>query len=120
MQLREYQTRIINELRSLMSQGNKSVVLQLPTGAGKTVLAGEIVSKALDKSKRVFFIVHRKELLDQSAETFRRFGLPYGRVESGKRVVNSFDLQVCSIGTLVNRLDELKKPDMIILDECHH
>ena len=45
MQLREYQTEAIDNLRTSLQQGSKSPLLVMPTGAGKTVLASEIIKK---------------------------------------------------------------------------
>ena len=49
MQLRDYQTKAISDLRSSFKQGNKSPLLVMPTGSGKTVVFAEI-SKALQSN----------------------------------------------------------------------
>ena len=67
MQLRDYQTKAISDLRSSFKQGNKSPLLVMPTGSGKTVVFAEI-SKALESNKKnVLILVHRKELVDQAS-----------------------------------------------------
>ena len=68
MQLRDYQTKAISDLRSSFKQGNKSPLLVMPTGSGKTVVFAEI-SKALESNKKnVLILVHRKELVDQASD----------------------------------------------------
>jgi type I site-specific restriction endonuclease len=60
--LRPHQERAIVELRRSLTSGHKRPMLQMPTGAGKTLTSAHIVAGALDKSKRVAFCVPRKAL----------------------------------------------------------
>jgi superfamily II DNA or RNA helicase len=57
MELRSYQYRAIDDLRKSLLAGNRRVVIQSPTGSGKTVIAAAIVNMARDKGKRVIFAV---------------------------------------------------------------
>jgi DNA repair protein RadD len=45
-------------------------MLQLPTGAGKTRIAAEIIKRAVDKRKRVAFTVPAISLIDQTVAAF--------------------------------------------------
>lgn len=122
MELRDYQVRCIERVRESMRR-HRSVALVLPTGAGKTVTAGSMVSTAVAKGNRVWFICHRQELLDQTAGTFEEMGLRYSFIAAGRPYVRSAPVQVCSIDTLKNRVENERRhptPALAIWDECHH
>src|SRR5699024_2954174 len=54
------------------------------------------------------FVVHRRELVDQIKETFRKSGVNLDLVEFGM------------VQTVTRRLDKTLRPDLIITDESHH
>ena len=100
------------------------MLLHLPTGSGKTVIAALLVEKLLPRvSGRVLFIAHRKELLDQTAATLKR-QIPGLRlsIEQGRRTAD-LDAQViiASIQSLVHRKEAYAADrfSVIICDECH-
>ena len=49
----------------------QSVMVQMPTGTGKTILLAEVVKREKGKVKNpfVWIVVHRRELLEQIRET---------------------------------------------------
>jgi superfamily II DNA or RNA helicase len=49
-------------------------MLQLPTGAGKTVIAANIIRRARAKGKRVAFTVSALSLIDQTVAAFEAEG----------------------------------------------
>ena len=120
IQLRPYQQKAILDIRSEYQRGTRSVVHVLPTGGGKTALASAITSSAVARGSSVWFVVHREELLEQTSAEFSRWGIEHGIVMSGKPASPFASVQVCSIMTLIRRLDKLPAPDLIILDEAHH
>ena len=69
MYLRSYQEDSINNTRRLFKQGYKRVLTVLPCGAGKTVEFAYMCSR---HKGYVWFLVHRRELIDQAKETFIR------------------------------------------------
>ena len=120
MQLRDYQTKAISDLRSSFKQGNKSPLLVMPTGSGKTVVFAEI-SKALESNKKnVLILVHRKELVDQASDKLEYVDVYHGIIASGYKGQEN-NIQVASVQTLVRRLETIEyKPDYLIIDEAHH
>ena len=120
MQLRDYQTKAISDLRTSFKQGNKSPLLVMPTGSGKTVVFAEI-SKALESNKKnVLILVHRKELVDQASNKLNLAEVDHGIIASGYEGKKN-NIQVASVQTLVRRLKNIEyKPDYIIVDEAHH
>lgn len=119
MNLRDYQTDAIDKLRDSLRQGKTRPVVQMPTGAGKTIVAANIVRMALDKGKRVLFCVPAISLIDQSAEKFERNGIDHiGVIQAQhERTDRSAPVQVCSIQTLARR--DIPAADLVIIDECH-
>lgn len=117
--LRDYQEALTESARKAMRE-HRNVLLQAPTGSGKTVIASHMMGRAAEKDYRSFFICHRRELLDQTAETFRRFGIPFGIIAAGYKPDDEPVVQICSIDTLKNRLDKVAAPHFCIWDEAHH
>lgn len=75
---------------------------------------------ASDRGLTVWFAVHRRELVSQTSETFRDAGLNHGIIAAGSVFIPRMKVYVVMIGSVARRLDSLKKPDIIIWDECHH
>ncbi len=120
MQLRDYQTKAISDLRSSFKQGNKSPLLVMPTGSGKTVVFAQI-SKTLELNKKnVLILVHRKELVDQASNKLEYVDVFHGIISAGYKA-KTHNIQVASVQTLVRRLESINyKPDYLIIDEAHH
>lgn len=118
--LRPYQSEIIDATRAHFVAGRRRVLVQLPTGGGKTALASRMLHGAADKGKRVWFCVHRRELIRQVSQAFQRDGLAHSIVAADQPMNYAAQAQICSIQTLVKRADKLPPPDVIVWDECHH
>lgn len=103
-----------------MKEGIRSVLIQSPTGSGKTALTANMLHAAAKKGMRSWFVVHRKELIDQSARAFKLEGLQYGLIASGYAQNRSANVQIAGIGTLIRRMYRYHKPNLIVWDECHH
>jgi len=112
---------------------DRSVLLQMPTGTGKTHLFVSILSDlrryifreetTVRKPIRSLVLVHHEELLDQVNNTLdRQYGLGCGIIHSGERMHKEKLIQIASVQTMSRRLDVLKDLafDFIIVDEAHH
>lgn len=120
MHLRPYQDDILNETRQVMGKGIKAVLIQSATGSGKTLLTGFMLKTSSERGLGSFFIVHRRELVKQSIETFNKVGLPHGIIAQGFPENPRALVQIASIQTLVKRMHLLRKPKLLVWDECHH
>lgn len=118
--LRPYQEELIVGARQHFRAGRKRVLLQLATGGGKTAICARMLHNAASRNKRVWFCVHRRELVKQVSAALTKEGVEHGLVTSDGRMNLDAPAQVCSIPTLINRLDRLPPPDLIGWDECHH
>lgn len=107
-ELRDYQTEIIEKISKSMRAGHKRIIVQSPPRTGKTVVMAEIAHQTTLKGNRVMFLIHRKEVLEQAIDTFK------------KQEVNANLLQAGMVQTLSRRVDKLKEPNLILIDEAHH
>lgn len=114
----DYQQRAVDEVREAL-RSHRRVLLQLPTGGGKTAVATHIARETTARGKRIAFLCHRVELVEQTSATWRKYGLPHGFVIAG-RPSSVEPATVCSIDTLKRRLLTTPEPDVAIWDECHH
>ena len=64
--LRNYQEDIINRSRAAFTQGYKRILVTLPCGAGKTVCFSYMAHEHVKRGGRVWFLVHRRELVNQA------------------------------------------------------
>lgn len=117
--LRPHQVDAITMLKRSMLAGNRRIVVQLPTGAGKTRTAAEIVNGALAKGNRVCFTVPAITLIDQTVEAFEAEGIyDIGVIQaSHPRTHYGMPVQVASVQTLARR--SMPDTDIVIVDECH-
>jgi len=119
LKLRDYQDHSLQLLRQAFSQGNKKVVLQLATGAGKTEIACQIILNALSKNKRVVFTVNKIVLCEQASERLDKYEVPHGIYQAQNERWNpEHPCQVASVQTL-HRRKTLEDIDICIVDECH-
>lgn len=103
-----------------MSEGTQSLVLQAPTGAGKTLLTAHMIGTAASKGFGAWFVCHRRELIKQSIRTFSQVGVKFGVCAAGWMEANRQPVQIASIQTLANRFNRLLRPKLIVWDEAHH
>ncbi len=117
MQLRDYQMELSCDVLASFENIARSIVAVLPTGGGKTPILSYI---ATHHSGYIWIIAHRQELITQASGMLRRFGLPHGIVKAGFPSDPDQRIQVASIQTLARRHHKLPKPEIIVIDECHH
>jgi len=107
-QLHEYQRTLVDRVRQAYIEGFTSPCVVAPCGAGKSIMISEIARMTTNQGRRVLFLVHRKELIDQIRGTFLKNQVNMNLVDFGM------------VQTVVRRLDHIPKPALIITDESHH
>lgn len=92
----------------------KSIMVQMPTGTGKTHLLAAVIYDWLkgERGKSVWIVAHRRELVEQIEETVARYGM---KPKNGV-------VKVMSIQWLSRHWEDVKdeKPGLIVIDEAHH
>lgn len=66
------------------------------------------------------FLVHREELIEQTAAKFEAFGIPFGIVAAGYRENLNYPIQIGSVFSVTRRLHRLPNFSLLIPDEAHH
>jgi superfamily II DNA or RNA helicase len=117
-QLRPRQAQAITDLREAYRAGYRAPILVAPTGFGKTDTAVPIVRSAVARGRRVGFLAHLKEILDDTSDRLLEAGIGYGSIRSGRSADYSQSVQMISVQTAAKR-DRLPPLDMLIVDECH-
>ena len=75
MPLRPYQNDLVENVRKAWKKGYKAPCIVLGCGGGKSCIVAEIAKRTTENGKRVLFLVHRKELVEQITDTFQKWGV---------------------------------------------
>ena len=116
IQLYDYQKDMVQRIEEAFKT-RQSVMVQMPTGTGKTILLAEVVKSEKLKGKNpcVWIVVHRRELVEQIEETLAK------QLDSSLFTLPSSLIKVFSIQWLSKHYHELEEsPSLIIIDEAHH
>jgi len=124
--LRPYQTKCIEDIRNEFTKGNKHLIIQAPTGSGKTVIFSSLAKSVSEKGNKVLILTDRAELLTQAGGSIKRTGLNSFYIMAGCKVVsNAFNSYIAMSQTLRRRVNDkywiefLEHIDLLIIDECH-
>lgn len=101
-------------------EGRRAPLLVAPTGAGKTVMFSYVAATSSARSKRVWILVHRVELLRQTSMKLEEAGVHHGLINPNYTPNYMASVQVASVQTLTRRMQHLPPPDLIVIDEAHH
>lgn len=107
-QLYDYQQELVNDARQAYKDGYTSPCIVLGCGGGKSVIIAEIIKTSTERKKKVLFIVHRRELINQIGNTLRQHGVNMDYVKLGM------------VQTISRNLEKMERPDLIVIDENHH
>lgn len=108
--LRDYQIDICSRVSEAFEH-HRSVMVQMPTGTGKTVVLAELVKRLKMKNEglKILIVAHRRELVEQIKATIKRMKM------------DSRNITIESIQTISRRIDALDFiPSLVVIDEAHH
>lgn len=119
VELRDYQDAARQQIYAAFGEGHRRVVCKMPTGSGKTALAGSMIHLELRMGNRVAFVVPFLSLIDQTVERFREYGINDIGVIQGDHPLRNpgAKVQICSAQTLIRR--SFPRVDTVIVDEAH-
>lgn len=109
MYLRDYQEHLLDQTWYAFKK-NKRVLSVLPCGGGKTIMFAYMCQKHIEKKLggHVWFLVHRRELIEQTIQTFYKNHISMDHVFIGM------------VQTVSKHLNEYEAPTLIVFDEAHH
>ena len=114
-ELRDYQVDMLERLEKAWKR-NRSVMVQMPTGTGKTHLMAAAIRREKGRvnsekfaTARILVVAHRWELIEQISRTLDSFGIEHGLIVSGREIDETKQVQVASIQTLARR-EQLSSP----------
>ena len=121
--LRDYQEKIVQTYLDAVGQHTQSGgVLQVYTGAGKTICALKIIASL---QKKTMILVHKEFLMNQWIERIAEF-LPtakVGKIQGQKCDIDNKDIVIAMIQTMYNRTfppEVYSQFGLTIVDEVHH
>ena len=132
--LRDYQKEICAKVNEAFAV-HRSVMMQMPTGTGKTVVLASLVRQFVDsdgcvsmsgaedeRGCSVLIVAHRIELVEQTGAFLRRFGIDHGVIAGGQWPAALQRVMVASIQTLSRCTDRHRRlaPSLVVIDEAHH
>ena len=133
--LRDYQIEICKRVREAFAR-HRSVMVQMPTGTGKTVVLASFLNEELRMkseewasaakaneewaSAKVLIVAHRRELIEQIKETIKKMVAPHTAPPSPRG-----GIVVESIQTISRRIGNPSSGgwggfSLVIVDEAHH
>ena len=128
--LRDYQIDLLARVEAALGANTKArVIMQLPTGGGKTVIAGELLKRRLGRERKAVWLTHRKELAAQTFGMLRDAGVLTQDRPSwpGKAApARNGGAVILMAQTVGNRAKDPKvwgrysADDLMVIDETHH
>ena len=129
MEVRPYQFQAVEDARKSILAGHRRIIIQGCCGSGKTIIAAMMVQSALQKQKKVIFLVHYRQLAYQAMKRFADFGMAndVGLIMADEEMHLSRSVQVISVQTYGKRLDLgaypvnswFREADLVFYDEAH-
>mgnify|MGYP002620981915 FL=1 len=128
--LRGYQQKVLERLNE-MWQENRSVMVQMPTGTGKTHLMAAAIKQFLDKTvdEGVLVVAHRRELIEQISEKLKEYEILHKVIEKDSTgITGKTRVAVTSIQKLSRPMSDGRSkmedvpfsPSLVVVDEAHH
>lgn len=114
-----HQQKGIEQIFHAFDSGVRSVCFQLATGGGKSRIIRRVTERYHDEKRVVYLVTHRKSLVRQLADELYAADIPYSLVTADAPLLGQ-RIQVCMLFSLVNRFEQLREPELIIIDEAHH
>ena len=129
-ELRYYQQQLLEQAEAGLIPGKARVMLQLPTGGGKTHIAGELLRRWLHNGRKAVWLTHRTELADQTCGMLADAGVSAISLktwESGNdapSVPNGVVILMAqTVGRRTSRMQiwgKYRSDDLLVIDEAHH
>lgn len=118
--LRDYQQELLQKIFAAWSAGDRRLLMQLPTGGGKTLVLASVAQLFTQRGEGVLILAHREELLLQAKEKLEAVtGQPAGLIKAGYPVAPERLIQIASVQSLIRR-QSFPHAVLVVVDEAHH
>ncbi len=130
IELRDYQNDLLARVQSELQSDKARVMMQLPTGGGKTVIAAHLLKNWLTPGRNSVWLTHRKELVNQTQKMLSDAGIA---VYPGDRWVPGTPAPMINGGVIILMAQTVSRriakagvwrnydlDDLMIIDEAHH
>lgn len=115
--LRPYQREVVDKIKERFQAKAPRLCLSLATGAGKTFTFAAL---SQEMGGKTLILVHRDELLEQTAETFNALGEIVYKIKGGQKKIDlNTRVSVAMVQTINKRPVDYGVFDLVIVDECH-
>ena len=127
--LRDYQQELLDRAMDSLIPSGARFMLQLPTGGGKTHIAGALLRRWLRDGRKAAWLTHRTELAEQSRRMLTDAGVsavnPTWRPGSDAPFIanGTVILMAQTVGRRTNRMHiwgQYQSSDLLLIDEAHH
>ena len=128
--LRPYQRELLRKVLAALEITDRPIMMQLPTGGGKTVIAAHLLRDYLTGRRKAVWLTHRKELASQTERMLTEAGIlattdarwvPGERAPSIANSVVILMAQTVGLRTKAAGVwSSYYKNDLLIIDEAHH
>ena len=129
-ELRDYQQALLEQAETALQPPDARVMLQLPTGGGKTHIAGALLRRWLRNGRKAVWLTHRTELADQTCGMLADAGVSaislktWQSGDDAPSVPNGVVILMAqTVGRRTNRMqiwDKYNSGDLLVIDEAHH
>ena len=130
VELHQYQKDLLQKAERALAVQDARVMLQLPTGGGKTRIAAALLAGWMRSGGKAAWLTHRRELSDQTCQVLDESGVLavsrpewdfYDRAPGWKGWVVILMTQTVSRRNHFEGVwDEYGSEDLLIIDEAHH
>ena len=132
IELREYQEELLHGRcrTGLAAAPRARMMLQLPTGGGKTVIAGALLAHWLQDGRKAVWLTHRKELAEQTRRMLTDAGVSaitnvrWTPGEAAPAMVGGVVILMAqTVGRRTARRqiwNSYNTNDLLVIDEAHH
>ncbi len=122
--LRPYQIQAVDSIDFDLKKNNKSL-LYLATGLGKTVIAGQIIRKKFEDNpnSKVLVLAHMVDLVEQLQRALWGdipLSVPSQIIDGSSKPDDLSGLTVATDKGAYSYIKAGYRPDLVVIDECHH
>ena len=125
IQLWSHQKNALNKIAEKRRNGVRRLVVQGPTGSGKTITFLELIKEEIKNGGRAVVYTTRKVLREQISGVLNEFGVDHGVRAAGEHPSRGMPVQVSSLMTERSRVFgenakwDLHDATLVIIDEAH-